>query len=66
MVKNWMKLSISYGVKVATDAKSRLDIEERCRQMIQEPEFLGGDMEYTHMVKCLEYSIYAHVQKVRR
>ena len=36
---------------------------ERRKQAIQESKFLGGDMEHTHLVKGLDYSL---LQKVGR
>ena len=42
---------------VAPDLKSRTDVAERRKQMIEESKFLGGDMEHTHLVKGLDYAL---------
>ena len=46
---------------VAPDAKGNFDAAARRKQVIEESNFLGGDLEHTHLVKGLDYAL---LQKV--
>ncbi|CAJ0942028.1 unnamed protein product, partial [Mesorhabditis belari] len=47
---------------VPNDARQAAEFAEKRRRAIQESKFLGGDMEHTHLVKGLDYSL---LNKVR-
>ncbi|MFH4978769.1 hypothetical protein AB6A40_005478 [Gnathostoma spinigerum] len=47
---------------VPSDIRATADAAQRRKQAIQESKYLGGDMEHTHLVKGLDYSL---LHKVR-
>uniref|UniRef100_A0A0R3S2I1 RED_N domain-containing protein n=1 Tax=Elaeophora elaphi TaxID=1147741 RepID=A0A0R3S2I1_9BILA len=47
---------------VPGDVRATADAAQRRKQAIQESKYLGGDMEHTHLVKGLDYSL---LHKVR-
>ncbi|EJW82150.1 hypothetical protein WUBG_06943 [Wuchereria bancrofti] len=47
---------------VPGDVRATVDAAQRRKQAIQESKYLGGDMEHTHLVKGLDYSL---LHKVR-
>ncbi|KAL4002127.1 RED-like protein N-terminal region family protein [Acanthocheilonema viteae] len=47
---------------VPSDVRATADAAQRRKQAIQESKYLGGDMEHTHLVKGLDYSL---LHKVR-
>lgn len=47
---------------VPADVRATADAAQRRKQAIQESKYLGGDMEHTHLVKGLDYSL---LHKVR-
>uniref|UniRef100_A0A9J2Q0V5 RED-like N-terminal domain-containing protein n=1 Tax=Ascaris lumbricoides TaxID=6252 RepID=A0A9J2Q0V5_ASCLU len=47
---------------VPADIRATADAAQRRKQAIQESKYLGGDMEHTHLVKGLDYSL---LHKVR-
>uniref|UniRef100_A0A914UX45 RED-like N-terminal domain-containing protein n=1 Tax=Plectus sambesii TaxID=2011161 RepID=A0A914UX45_9BILA len=56
-----LQLTAAYRA-VPGDGRAVLDAAERRKQAINESKYLGGDMEHTHLVKGLDYSL---LQKVR-
>ncbi|KAI1721482.1 protein Red [Ditylenchus destructor] len=55
------RLTAAYRAVPAT-AKAAASLAERRRMEIEESKYLGGDMEHTHLVKGLDYSL---LNKVR-
>ncbi|VDN07079.1 unnamed protein product [Thelazia callipaeda] len=56
-------LQVNNGYRaVPGDVRATADAAQRRKQAIQESKYLGGDMEHTHLVKGLDYSL---LHKVR-